>query len=199
LLGFAMSTHPDDPDDIVATTCGTALPGFEFRLVQPDTPLEVAPGEAGELLVKGRRLIEYSAMPAAEQARFYDADGWFRTGDLLRQRSDGRYQFVGRIKDLIKVSGENVAAAEIEDLLRGHPAVHEVAVLGVPDAQRGEVPIAFVETVPGSALPDIELAEWCRKRVAPFKVPREFHAVAAADWPRTPSGKIAKWRLAETV
>lgn len=195
LLGFSMSTHPNDPDEAVANTSGTPLPGHEFRLVHPGTEQDVPEGEPGELLHRGRRMLDYFGMDPAERARFYTADNWFRTGDLLRRRSDGRYTFVGRIKDLIKVSGENVAAGEIEDLLRSHPELREVAVLGVPDPYRGEVPVAFVELAPGSVVDERSLREWCRGRAAPFKVPRAFHFVAPSEWPRTPSGKLAKWQL----
>ncbi len=199
LLGFAMSTAPEDSDATVATTCGTALPGMEFMLVRPGTRQQVAQGETGELLHRGSRMLDYYDMDPDERARFFGPDDWFHTGDLLRQRQDGRYEFVGRIKDLIKVGGENVSAGEIENLLRGHPDLREVAVVGVADAQRGEVPIAYVEAARGSALDAATLTAWCRDRAAPFKVPRAFHFVDGAAWPRTPSGKLAKWQLLVTA
>lgn len=199
LLGFAMSTAPEDSDVVVATTCGTPLPGMEFQLVRPGTRETVAPGEVGELLHRGARMRDYYGMAADERARFFEPDGWFHTGDLLRQLPQGRYEFVGRIKDLIKVGGENVSAGEIENLLRGHPDLREVAVVGVPDPQRGEIPIAYVEAAPGSCIDAGTLTAWCRDRAAPFKVPRVFHFVDGAEWPRTPSGKIAKWQLFSTA
>ncbi|MDE2333555.1 MAG: AMP-binding protein [Rhodospirillales bacterium] len=195
LLGFSMSTSPEDPDEIVATTCGRPLPDMEYRLVKPGTLEDVPEGEVGELLHRGHRMLGYEAMDPQESARFFEPDGWFHTGDLMRRRADGRYEFSGRIKDLIKVAGENIAAGEIEDLLRGHPELREVAVLGVPDEQRGEVPIAFVECAPGSRIDAAGLTQWCRERAAPFKIPKAFHFVSAKDWPRTPSGKLAKWQL----
>jgi len=199
LLGFAMSTSPEDSDEVVATSCGTPLPGMNFRLVRPGTYEAVLPGEPGELLHRGARMLDYYDMAPAEHARFFGPDDWFHTGDLLRQRPDGRYEFTGRIKDLIKVSGENVSAGEIENLLRGHPELREVAVLGVADAVRGEVPIAYVETRAGSPLDAAALTAWCRERAAPFKVPRTFHFIDGAAWPRTPSGKLAKWQLEGTA
>ena len=134
-------------------------------------------------------------MPADDLAKLVTPDGRVRTGDLLRVRPDGRWQFVGRVKDLIKVGGENVTAAEIEGVLQGHPGIREAAVIPFPDARRGEVPFAFVEAVADTALAIDDLPRWCRQRMAPFKVPRYFQAVAAGDWPMTPSGKIAKHLL----
>ena len=195
LEGFATSTHPDDPLDVVFGTVGRPLPGLEMRLVDPATLAPVPTGAVGELLTRGRGLIDYEGVSAADRARLFDAQGWFRTGDLLRQRDDGRYEFVGRVKDLIKVGGENATAGEIETTLMTHPDIANVAVVAMPDARRGEVPFAFVETRSGLP-PDADaLRAWCRERMAPFKVPAGFRQVLAADWPMTATGKIAKHQL----
>ena len=92
---------------MVFGTVGRPLPGLEMRLVDPATLAPVSTGSVGELLTRGRGLIDYEGVSATDRARLFDAQGWFRTGDLLRQRDDGRYEFVGRVKDLIKVGGES--------------------------------------------------------------------------------------------
>lgn len=195
LQGFATSTHPDDPPEVVARSCGYPLPGFEFRLAKPGTSEPVAEGEAGELLVKGRRLLDYEGITDEQRAAFFDTEGWFHTGDLLRRDRDGRYAFAGRSKDLIKVGGENVSAAEIESVILDHPDVGAAVVIPRPDERRGEVPIALVSAKPGMSVDAEALRVWCREKMAPFKVPAAIRIVDPDRWPRTASGKIAKWQL----
>lgn len=195
LEGFCMSTHPDDPLEIAHQTCGRPLPGFELKLVDPASGQPVRRGQVGELLTRGRGLVDYEGISDVDRARLFDAEGWFRTGDLLRLREDGRYEFVGRAKDLIKVGGENATAAEIETRLMEHPDVANVAVVAMPDEKRGEVPLAFVELHNGQALQADAMRAWCRERMAPFKVPAEFRQVAEGAWPMTASGKIMKGQL----
>ena len=195
LEGFATSTEPDDPQEIVAGTCGKPLPGFELKLRSVDTGEDVHGSGDGELLAKGRGLAGYVEIADADRAELFDAEGWFRTGDLMRKRDDGRWQFLGRVKDLIKVGGENVSPGEIEAALLLHPKIEQVAVIAVADARRGEVPAAFVEIAAGEQLDPVELAAWCRDRIAPYKVPASFDFVAAGSWPITATGKIAKREL----
>lgn len=196
LQGFSASTAPDDPPEVAARSCGRPLPGFEFRLVNPSTGEIVPLGETGELLVRGRQLLGYEGVSEEDRARLLDAEGWFHTGDLMRQGEDGRYSFVGRTKDLIKVGGENVSAAEIEAALADHPQVATAAVIARDDPRRGEIPIAFVSALPGETIDSEALLKWCRERMAPFKVPRRIEVISGDRWPRTASGKIAKWQLA---
>ena len=195
LQGFTMSTEPDDPLETTFRTVGRPLPGFEVALVQPGTAEPVRPGEPGELIVRGRRLVDYEGISKADRARFFDAAGWYHTGDLLRQREDGRYVFAGRTKDLIKVGGENVSASEIEVVIMSHPKVLNVAVTAMPDEERGETPAAFVEFEDGHTMDAAAFRDWCRTKLAPFKVPRRVTFLGKDDWPRTSSGKIAKWQL----
>ena len=115
----------------------------------------------------------------------------------MHRRADGRYEFASRVKDLIKVGGENVAAAEIEIVLKDHPKVFNVQVVGVVDDRRGEVPAAFIELhADVSDLTLDELRQWAGPKMAPFKVPRRMQLMAADDWPRTSSAKIARFQLA---
>lgn len=195
LEGFATSTHPDDPADIVYATCGRPLPGLQMRLVDPVTEEDVPVGKTGVLLTRGRGFTGYEGLSKADEATLFTPDGWFRTGDLLRLREDGRYEFAGRAKDLIKVGGENVTAGEIENVLATHPSVLRVAVVPKADERRGEVPVAFAELRPGLDLSLPELQAWCARRLAPYKVPAELHLVDAGRWPMTASGKIAKHEL----
>jgi len=195
LQGFTMSTDPDDPIETTYRTVGRPLPGFEVELVQPGTTEPVRHGEPGELIVRGRRFVDYEGVGEADRASFFDAAGWYHTGDLLRQREDGRYVFAGRAKDLIKVGGENVSASEIEVVIMSHPKVLNVAVTAVPDEERGETPAAFIEFEDGHTMDPAEFRDWCRTKLAPFKVPRRVTFLEKNDWPRTSSGKIAKWQL----
>ncbi|MFZ4758711.1 MAG: class I adenylate-forming enzyme family protein [Burkholderiaceae bacterium] len=197
LEGFATSTHPDDPLEIVFGTVGRPLPGIEMRLTDPETGSPVTRGQSGELWTRGRGLVDYEGVSDADRARLFDADGWFRTGDLLRLRDDDRYEFVGRAKDLIKVGGENVTAGEIEAKLMEHPDIANAAVVPRVDERRGEVPLAFVETRSGAPLDADALRAWCRERMAPFKVPVRFVEIARGAWPMTATNKIAKHQLQE--
>lgn len=197
LHGISMTTVHSDPLDIQLTTCGYPLPGFELKLEDPDSGQEVTGTGTGEALFKGRTHLTYEGMSDDELAQFYTDDGYFRTGDVLHRRADGRYEFVTRVKDLIKVGGENVAAAEIERVLKDHPDIFNVQVVGVVDDRRGEIPAAFVELEEGSAELTLDaLREWASDRMAPFKVPRALKVLAADEWPRTTSAKIARYQLA---
>ena len=197
LHGISMTTVHSDPLDIQLTTCGYPLPGFELKLEDPDSGQEVTGTGTGEALFKGRTHLTYEGMSDDELAQFYTDDGYFRTGDVLHRRADGRYEFVTRVKDLIKVGGENVAAAEIERVLKDHPDIFNVQVVGVVDDRRGEIPAAFIELKEGSAELTLDaLREWASDRMAPFKVPRALKVLAADEWPRTTSAKIARYQLA---
>jgi crotonobetaine/carnitine-CoA ligase len=147
----------------------------------------------GEFLVKGPGLMRgYLSRPEATAEAL--RDGWLHTGDLGRRDERGYYYFVGRKKDIIRRSGENLAAAEVEEVLRSHPNVLDVAVLGVPDELRGEEVKAFVLPVEGhteATVPPEELAAWCADRLAAYKVPR-YIEYRTTDFPRTPSMRVQK-------
>ena len=128
-----------------------------------------------------------------ETAESYDADGWFCTGDMAEHHADGYIRFLGRFKDMLKVGGENVDPMEVEGLLLEHPAVQQVAVVGLPDRRLAEVPVAFVEPKPGAEIEADDILAYCRGKVASFKIPR--HAVFLDEFPMTASGKIRKVEL----
>lgn len=195
LGGFLLSTGRDDSIETACRSCGHPFGDIALKLVDAETGSPVADGEVGMLLTNGQPLLDYVGLSAAERATFFDEAGWFRTGDAMRRAPDGSYEFIARAKDLIKVGGENVAAAEIEAVLMSHPRVALAAVVPATDPQRGEIPVAFVELRGGSQAPVEELLAWCRRTMAPFKVPHRIRVIESCDWPLTDTGKIAKHRL----
>ena len=124
--------------------------------------------------------------------------GWFHSGDRGKLDEDGRLTYLGRLKDMLKVGGENVAALEIEAFLGTHPAVKIAAVVGVPDARYDEVPAAYVELVPGETATEEELIAFCKGQIASFKIPRHVRFLTAAEWPMSAS-KVQKFRLREQL
>jgi fatty-acyl-CoA synthase len=174
-------------------------PGVEVRLADPDTGAVIPPGTAqGEIQVRGWNVMRgYYNQPEAT-ARAFTADGWLRTGDMGEQRVDGRMRMVGRLKDMFRVGGENVAPAEVEEVLHGHPAVHMAQVIGVPDARLGEVAGAFIVLKPGQQSSCEELLAWCKARCANFKVPRYMALVDTFEnIGMTGSSKVQKNKLRE--
>ena len=138
----------------------------------------------------------YFKLPEATSAAF-DDEGFFRTGDMGRFDEDGYLSITGRIKEMLIISGENVFPREIEEVLNQHPAISAGAVVGQPDPARGEVPIAFVELVEGAQFDPKEGRSFCRKSLAPFKVPREIRVLD--ELPRNPTGKIMRRELTQEL
>jgi fatty-acyl-CoA synthase len=161
------------------------------RVVGPDLS-SVAPGENGEVLVRGPSVMSgYWGLPEETAASF--ADGWFRTGDAARVDEDGYVYIVDRIKDMIISGGENIYPAEIEDLLLAHPDIVECAVIGVPDDKWGEVPRAVVVPREGASVYPDEVLASLAGRLAKYKIPKSV--VLADELPRTASGKLLKSRV----
>ncbi len=183
-------TSADDPLDVRVGTVGRPIPGVEVRLVDPATRQDVGEGEAGELWARGHGVMAGYYRNAEATARAIDDEGWLATGDLARRREDGNYRIVGRCKELIIRGGENIYPPEVEEFLHGHPKVSEVAVVGLPDSKYGEVPAAWVVPKPGDSLDDRELLEYCRGRIAHYKVPH--YVVVAESLPKTVTGKVRK-------
>jgi acyl-CoA synthetase (AMP-forming)/AMP-acid ligase II len=186
-------TTPDRDAGTVPGSVGRVMPNTELRVVDPDTRHDLAAGEPGELWARGPQVMAgYLGRPDAT-AEMVDADGWLHTGDLGRVDDDGNVFVVDRLKELIKVSAYQVAPAELEALLAGHPAVADAAVIPRPDATYGEVPVALV--VPGAEVDPDELMAWVAAQVAPHKRVRAVRLVDAI--PRTPSGKLLRRVLIE--
>jgi acyl-CoA synthetase (AMP-forming)/AMP-acid ligase II len=178
------------------TGLGKPLPGLEVRIVDPETGLEVADGQRGEVLVRGYSTLEGYYKDPVKTAAALDRDGWYHTGDIGSKDAEGVMMFHGRTKDMLKVGGENVAAAEIEACLQRHPSVKLAQVVGIPDARLVEVAAAFVELKPGAAATVEELVAHCKAEIAGFKVPRQVRFVQ--EWPMSTS-KIQKFRLRDEL
>ena len=166
-------------------------------LAKPHDGVEVRIQE-GEIQVRGWNVMKgYYNNPDAN-AKAFTADGWLRTGDLGELVQDGRLRMVGRLKDVFRVGGENVAPAEVEEVLLAHPAVETAQVIGVPDVRLGEVPAAFVTLKAGFSEKESELLDWCKARCANFRVPRYLRIVADFEAiGMTASGKVQKTKLRE--
>ena len=185
----------DERDEPRPSSMGYVTPGCIVDVHAADGSSS-APGEVGEIVVGGEPGITlfagYLDDPETTAASF---DGsWFLTGDRARRDADGRYYFDGRRADVLKVAGENVSTVEVEQVLAAHPAVLEVAVVGMPDAVRDEVPVAYVVAANAAEPPTIdELVEWCNERLSKSKRPRDISFVD--ELPRTSVGKIRKFLL----
>lgn len=184
--------YPWDDFETAATSSGRPGPGMEFRIADPDG--EALPqGATGEILIRGYNVMKgYLDDPAATAAAI-DADGWLHTGDIGFLDEKGRLHVVDRVKDMFLVGGFNTYPAEIEGYLCRHPAVDQVAVIGVPDDRLGEVGKAFVLTRPGQEVTPEEIIEFARSSLANYKVPRYVEIVDSL--PRNQSGKILKYEL----
>jgi len=193
--GVIAYNHPDESLETRLHTCGRPFPGVEVLIVDPQGHAELPREQRGELWVRGYCVFDgYHKSPEKNAESF--VDGWLRTGDLCSLTTDGAICYHGRIKDMLKVGGENVAALEIESHLARHQAVQMAQVIGREDARLQEVPVAFVELIPGAAATEQELIEHCRGELASFKVPRSVYFVD--DWPMS-STKIQKFKLRERL
>jgi fatty-acyl-CoA synthase len=190
-----MSWHHDDLEKRIAGW-GHVLEGVDVSIIDPHTGKELAPGESGEILVRGWSVMQgYYKMPE-ETARAIDPEGWLHTGDLGVMDQDGRLKFLTRIKDVFRVGGENVAPAEVEEVLHRHATVKQAQVIGVPDLRLGEVPAAYVILQPGAAATPEELIAWSRERMATFRVPRYVKIVDSFETiGMTGSAKVQKNKL----
>ncbi len=176
-------------------SCGRPGPGVELRLVDPDTGDDVPQGDVGEIWVRGRQVMKGYWNNDAATREAIDEDGWFRSGDAGYLDQDGYLFIHDRVKDMIVSGAENVYPAEIENVLMAHPAIADVAVIGVPDEKWGETAKAVVVKVPGSDPTEEEIIAFCRQRLAKFKCPSSVDFVDAL--PRNPSGKVLKKDLRE--
>ena len=194
--GTATICEQSDPIETIAATVGHPLEGLELRIVDDDgaaQPVEVA----GEVLVRGFNVMnEYFDDPEGTRQAI-DPEGWLHTGDVGYLGTDGYLRIVDRKKDIVIVGGFNVSSAEVEALLLQHADIAQVAVVAMPDTRLGEVPVAFVVARAGRQPDPGEVVQWCRGRMANFKVPRRVEVVAAL--PLNASGKVLKRELRERL
>ncbi len=188
----ATQSRPNEDPRHIAETTGPAVAGLEIKIVDGEGN-EAPTGTDGEIWIRGHLVMKgYFEDPAAT-AEAIDPDGWFHSGDVGRMDEHGCVKITDRIKDMFTVGGFNVYPAEVENTVSAHPDVIESAVIGVPDERMGEVGRAYVRLRDGAELDTDALTAWCRERLANFKVPREF--VALAEFPRNASGKVLKTDL----
>jgi len=184
-----------DPEELRVNGLPLPHPGVEVRIA--DEEGKVLPADTqGEIQVRGWNIMKgYYNNPEAT-AKAFTADGWLRTGDLGTLNEQGRLAMIGRLKDVFRVGGENVAPAEVEEVLLAHPAVATAQVIGLPDARLGEVPAAYVTLKAGATAQPEELIAWCKARCANFRVPRYLRVVESFDSiGMTGSGKVQKNKL----
>lgn len=182
------------PERHMPGAVGTVLPGIDVRIVDGgNRPLQT--GEHGEIIVRGPSVMAgyYKAPDLTE--RVFDSDGFFHTGDRGKLDEEGRLWVTGRIKEMMIIAGENVFPNEIEEVIAAHPSVHSAGVVGRVDPSRGEVPVAFVQLAEGETFDEPALRQWCRDRLAGFKVPRQIQPVD--ELPRSATGKILRRKLSE--
>ena len=175
---------------------GVPLDEWEVRIVDIETGAACGVDVQGEIVARGPNMLAGYYNAPEKTAEVIDADGWFHTGDIGSFDADGQIMFHGRTKDMLKVGGENVAAAEIEAVLQTHPAVKLAQVTGLPDDRYVEVPIAFVELNDGATASEAELKAHCTGKLASFKLPR--HVRFVTEWPMSTS-KIQKFRLRDRL
>jgi acyl-CoA synthetase (AMP-forming)/AMP-acid ligase II len=188
-------TSPQDAAEDRAHTLGRPLPQTQVKIVDPASGQTVAPGVVGELCTRGYHVMTGYFHDPEMTAAAIDADGWLHTGDLGSMDERGYCTIAGRLKDMIIRGGENIYPREIEQILFAHPAVADVAVVGVPDAKWGEQVAAFIRPAPGHTPDPGELLAYCREHLAPHKTPRYWTVLR--EFPLTPSGKVQKFVLRE--
>jgi fatty-acyl-CoA synthase len=188
-------TRMDDDLDRRTSTVGTVHPHVEVKVVDADTGLTVPRGTPGEFCTRGYSvMLGYWNEPDKTREAIDDA-GWMHTGDLATMDDDGYLNIVGRIKDLVIRGGENVYPREIEEFLYSHPAIADVQVIGVPDERYGEELCAWVRLHDGHSATEDDIKEYCRGKLAHFKVPR--YVLFVDEFPMTVTGKIRKVEMRE--
>jgi fatty-acyl-CoA synthase len=188
-------TAVDDPLEKRVATVGRVGPHLEVRVASPETGETVGRGQTGEFCTRGYSVMRGYWEDPERTAEAIDGDGWMHTGDLATMDDEGYLNIVGRIKDLVIRGGENVYPREIEEFLYSHPDIADVQVIGVPDERYGEELMAWVIPRDGATLEEEAVREFCRGRIAHYKVPRYVKLVDS--FPMTVTGKVQKFKMRE--
>lgn len=189
------ATRTHNSPEVRATTVGFEFPNVEVKIVNPETGEDCPVGEQGEICCRGYNLMKgYYKNPEAT-AKAIDEDGWLHSGDLAMKTPDGFYRITGRIKDMIIRGGENIYPREIENFIYNMPEVEAIEVVGVPSKKYGEQVGAFIKLKAGKNLSEEEVQEFCRGKIARYKIPNYIFFVK--EFPMTASGKIQKYKLRE--
>jgi fatty-acyl-CoA synthase len=196
--GNATVTDASEPEALRLHSQGKPLPGMQLRIVDPETRAVLPPGEVGEMLVAGYVTPGYYRDPE-NNARAFDAEGYFHTGDLGLLDAEGRLHFRGRLKDLIKSGGINISPLEVEAYLMTYPKVQYAAVVGLPDTAKGEVPVVAVQLREGETATAEEIRGFCRDHIASYKIPVHVVFLHPDEFPRTSTGKVQKTELREVI
>jgi fatty-acyl-CoA synthase len=194
--GTGVVMPPDELDEEIRRNAnGRPFPGVTLKIVEPETGRRLSPGDAGEICLKGWTLFRgYYKMP--EQTReSMDEEGFFHTGDYGWLDDRGYLYYRGRYKQMVKTGGENVSQKEVEVFLEDHPDVQAVQVIGLPDKEWGEAVTAVVQTRSGRTLSTDEIKDFCKGRLAGFKIPKWVITIEESKWPVTRVGKVDKIKL----
>jgi fatty-acyl-CoA synthase len=192
--GCTMGEVNEDLDHRVETV-GTAFPGVECKIINPETGEELPDGEHGEFVARGYNIMKgYYKMPR-ETAQTIDKDGWLHSGDICMKTPDGYYKVTGRLKDMIIRGGENIYPKEIEEFIYTHPKVKDVQVIGVPDKQYGEEIMACIILKQGETMTEEEMKDYVKSHMARHKVPRYIEFTDA--FPMNAAGKVLKYKMRE--
>jgi len=184
-----------DPLEIRVTTVGTALPNVEIRIADPQTGETLPVGRQGELCSRGFLVMKGYDGDEEATRQIIDSEGWLHSGDLAVMRPDGYFSFKGRVKDTIIRGGENIYPCEVEEFLHTHPKISDVYVIGLPDARLGETVLAWVQLKPGATATVEEIRDFCRGRIAYFKIPQHIRFVEG--FPTTVTKKVQKFLMRE--
>ena len=189
------ATRTHDSPQVRSTTVGKAYPAVEVKVADPETGRDLNPGEQGELCCRGYNVMKgyYKNEEATQKA--IDSEGWLHSGDLGVMDENGYFRVTGRIKDMIIRGGENIYPREVENFLYTMPQIQAVEVAGVPSPKYGEQVGAFIKTRPGTELTEEDVMDYCRGKIARYKIPKYVFFVD--DFPMTASGKIQKYKLRE--
>ena len=193
---LSFQSRPEDSIERRVSTVGRIHPHVEVKIVDKQGRI-VPHGVAGELCTRGYSVMKGYWDDVQKTAEAIDSDGWMHTGDLATLDEQGYCNIVGRIKDMVIRGGENIYPREIEEFLYGHPAVQEVQVFGVPDDKYGEELCAWIQLRPGATADEAAIRDYCRGRIAHYKVPRHVRFVDA--FPMTVTGKIQKFVMRQAM